>query len=121
MPLTETGADQAASRACQSKAVPQSHSARQGQIVGFLSTEQANSALQYTQSQLGMTINPDYLANVRSLVHLDGGAQGARSIYLVPQGMTVRTGDRVEVIGGRLDPDLPCHYIPNIITRDLSR
>lgn len=106
---------------CQGKPVPESHLARQGHIVGFLSTEQANNALQRTQSELGMTINPDYLANVRSLVHLDRAPQGSRTIYLVPQGMTVRTGDRVAVIGGRLDPNLSCHYIPNIITRDLSR
>jgi hypothetical protein len=121
MPLIETGTEQATSPACQGKALPQSHVVRRGQIVGFLSTEQANNALQYTQSQSGMTISPEYVANLRSLVHLDGAAAGSRSIYLVPQNMTVRNGDRVEVIGGRLDPNLPCHYIPNIITRDLSR
>jgi hypothetical protein len=32
-----------------------------------------------------------------------------------------RVGDRVEIIGGRLDPNLPCAYIPNLITRDLSQ
>jgi hypothetical protein len=38
-----------------------------------------------------------------------------------PQGMNVRVGDRVEVIGGHLDPNLPCHYIPKMITRELSQ
>ncbi len=122
MPLTETGSDQTTTTtACQGKSMPYSHPAQQGQIVGFLSQEQADKTLQFTQSKLGMTISPDYLANVRSLVHLDGGAQGSRFIYLVPQGIDARVGDRVEVIGGRLDPKHPCHYIPNIITRDLSQ
>jgi hypothetical protein len=90
-------------------------------VVGFLNPEQADNAMQRTQAQLGRTINPDYLSNVRSLVHLDGGVQGSRYIYLVPQGMNVRMGDRVEVIGGRIDPNLPCQYVPALITRDLSQ
>jgi hypothetical protein len=81
-------------------------------VVGFLSPEQAANVLQRTQANLGRTINPDYLANVRSLVHLDGEVQGSRYIYLVPQGMNVHMGDRVDVIGGRIDPNLPCQYVP---------
>jgi hypothetical protein len=122
LPLIESG-DRAQTdvTACQSKPFPFSHQARQGQVVGFLTLEQADNAVQRTQTQLGMTINPDYLSNVRSLVHLDGGVQGSRYIYLVPQGMNVRIGDRVEVVGGLIDPNLPCHYIPALITRDLSQ
>lgn len=123
LPLIETSTDQAQTdvKACQAKPFQFSHSARQGEVVGFLSPEQADNAVQRTQAQLGRTINPDYLSNVRSLVHLDGGVQGSRYIYLVPQGMNVRVGDRVEIIGGRVDPNLPCHYIPALITRDLSQ
>jgi len=123
LPLIETSTDQAQTdmKACQAKPFPFSHPARQGEVVGFLSPEQADNAVQRTQAQLGRTINPDYLSNVRSLVHLDGGVQGSRYIYLVPQGMSVRMGDRVEVIGGRIDPNLPCQYVPALITRDLSQ
>jgi hypothetical protein len=123
LPLIETSADRAQTDviACQAKPFPFSHPAQQGEVVGILTPEQADNLLQRTQTQLGMTINPDYLPNVRSLVHLDGGMQGSRYVYLVPQGMNVRIGDRVEVIGGRIDPNLPCHYIPNLITRDLSQ
>jgi len=121
--LIETSADRAQTDviACQAKPFPFSHPAQQGQVVGILTPEQADNLLQRTQTQLGMAINPDYLPNVRSLVHLDGAVQGSWYVYLVPQGMNVRIGDRVEVIGGRIDPNLPCHYIPNLITRDLSQ
>ena len=64
-----------------------------------------------------MAINPDFLANLRSLVHLDGGLEGTRGVYLVPQGVNVRIGDHVDVVGGHVDPGLPCHYIPNLIVR----
>jgi hypothetical protein len=123
LPLIETSADRAQTEAtaCQAKPFPFSHPPQQGQVVGFLTPEQADDVLQRTQRQLGMTINPDYLPNARSYVHLDGGVQGSRYVYLVPQGMNVRVGDRVEIIGGRLDPNLPCAYIPNLITRDLSQ
>jgi len=123
LPLIETSTDQAQTdvKACQARPFPFSHPARQGEVVGFLNPEQADNAMQRTQAQLGRTINPHYLSNVRSLVHLDGGVQGSRYIYLVPQGMNVRMGDRVEVIGGRIDPNLPCQYVPALIARDLSQ
>ena len=64
-----------------------------------------------------MAINPDYLANPRSLVHLDGSPDGSRSVYLVPNGVTVALGDHVQVAGGHVDASLPCHYIPNLVTK----
>jgi hypothetical protein len=77
--------------------------------------------MQQTQAELRMAINPDYIGNVRSLVHLDGSPEGSRYVFLVPQGMNVRIGDRVEVISGRVDSNLPSHYIPTLITRGLSQ
>lgn len=121
MPLTRPTTDQAEpdQTTCRVKPLPVAGSPRRGQVVGFLSTDQANTALQRTQANLGMEISPDYIGNVRSLVHVDGAAQGARTIYLVPKGTSVHIGDRVELIGGHVDPNLPCHYIPNLITRGL--
>lgn len=86
-----------------------------GQIVGFLSSDQAGKVLQNTQFSSRMAISPDYLANVRSLVHLDGRPDGSKTVYLVPQGMTVRIGEQVDVVSGHVDPSLPCHYVPNLI------
>ncbi|MBY0380414.1 MAG: hypothetical protein K2W78_00615 [Xanthobacteraceae bacterium] len=88
-----------------------------GRVVGFLTIEQASRLLQNTQFTSRMAINPDYLANVRSLVHLDGDQDGSRSVYLVPSGLTVKMGDHVQLAGGHVDLGLPCHYIPNLITK----
>ncbi len=103
--------------ACHSNARAFGGASGRGQVVGFLTSDQAAKLLQSTQFTLRMAINPDYLANVRSLVHLDGSPEGTRFVYLVPQGMTVQIGDRVDVVGGRIDTSLPCHYIPNLIVR----
>jgi hypothetical protein len=100
---------------CQGNAASFAGPSGRGEVVGFLSSDQALKLLQNTQFSSRMAINPDFLANVRSLVHLQGSLDGARTIYLVPQGTNVRIGDHVEVVGGHVDPSLPCHYIPNLI------
>ncbi|MGA8359837.1 MAG: hypothetical protein WB772_21090, partial [Xanthobacteraceae bacterium] len=61
------------------------------------------------------------ISNVRTLVHLDGSVEGSRFLYIVPKGMTVWPGDRVEVAAGHVDANLPCHYIPNLVVRDFSQ
>jgi hypothetical protein len=86
-----------------------------GEVVGFLTPDQAARLLQNAQFSSRMAINPDFLTNVRSLVHLEGAPDGMRTVYLVPRGTNVRIGDHVEVVGGHVDPSLPCHYVPNLI------
>jgi len=106
--------------ACQGNAAAFAGASGRGQVVGFLSSDQAVRLLQDTQFSSHIAINPDFLANARSLVHMDGGLDGTRKVYVVPSGMNVRIGDRVEVVGGHVDPSLPCHYIPNLIVRIAS-
>lgn len=103
--------------ACQVNATSFSGASGSGEVVGFLSTDQALRLMQSTQFTSHLAINPDYVANVRSLVHLNGSIEGSRFVYLVPKDMTVRIGYHVDVAGGHLDPSLPCHYMPNLITR----
>ena len=86
-----------------------------GQIVGFLTPDQTMHLLESTQRSAGMTINPNYVANVRALVKVDGGPD--RVVALVPNGLIVHPGNRVEFAGGHVDPTLPCHYLPNLITK----
>ena len=92
-----------------------------GRVVGFLTPDQALRTMQNTQFMKRMAINPDYISNVRTLVHLDGSVEGSRFLYIVPKGMTVWPGDRVEVAAGHVDANLPCHYIPNLVVRDFSQ
>jgi hypothetical protein len=124
LPLTGTpAADQSSNEiaSCHGNAAAFAGPSGRGQVVGFLTSDQAAKLLQNTQFSSRMLINPDFLANVRSLVHLEGSPDGTRSVYLVPQGMIVRIGDHVEVVGGHVDPSLPCHYIPNLVVRIQSQ
>jgi hypothetical protein len=106
---------------CHANAAAFAGASGRGKIVGFLSPDQALKLLQNTQFSSRMAINPDFLTNLRSLVHLEGSLDGTQAVYLVPQGMNVRIGDNVEVVGGHVDPSLPCHYIPNLIVRSQSQ
>jgi len=96
---------------------PYPNQTKQGQVVGFLREDQAMRLLQTTQANTRMAINPDYVNNLRALVHVDGSLEGSKFVVLVPQGLSVRPGSRIEFVGGHADPALPCHYVPNLIDR----
>jgi len=118
MPLVATApVEQTNIASCNANAAAFAGASGRGKIVGFLSPDQALRLLQNTQFSSRMAINPDFLTNLRSLVHLDGSLDGTQAVYLVPQGMNVRIGDNVEVVGGHVDRGLPCHYMPNLIVR----
>jgi hypothetical protein len=59
-----------------------------------------------------MYINPDYVDNIRVFVHVDGTRDGAWTVVLLPHGLAVQTGDRVEFTVVYSDPSRPCHYVP---------
>jgi hypothetical protein len=86
---------------------------RTGRVVRFLSAQEALDLVQVSQQLANGTLDPDYLTQQR--VALDGGAT-----VLVPHSMTVRLGDTVEFAGGHRATHLPCHYVPNLISRVIA-
>jgi hypothetical protein len=92
---------------------------RQGQVLGRLTKDQADRMIQVTQAYLDMLISPRYLDNMSIFVHLDGTREGAWIMALLPAGLSVQAGDRVEMLGAHLDPSALCHYIPTLVLRVL--
>jgi hypothetical protein len=88
-----------------------------GRVVAFVSAQQALETIKYTQALVGGNISPDYLTQRRVLVEVGTGAAMPRPTVIVPDGMTVRVGDKVEYTGGHRARGLPCHFIPNVISR----
>jgi hypothetical protein len=88
-----------------------------GKIIGFLSQSEASDLLQRTEMQLRARINPHYLTNLRAVVEPSGFSGGRRYIAIVPKTLAVRVGDQIEYAGGYTDTSMPCHYIPNLISR----
>jgi hypothetical protein len=86
-----------------------------GAAVRFLSPQEAANLLQTTQARAGMAINPNYLANRRAVIRVNGGPAGRTVVALVPLGMDIRPGDQVDRQRGYVDSSLPCHYVPNLI------
>jgi hypothetical protein len=89
---------------------------RRGQVLGQLTRDQANRLIQITQANRDMYISPDYVGNIRVFIHIDGTRDGAWSVVLLPHGLAVQSGDRVEFTLTHLDPFRPCHYIPSLVS-----
>lgn len=81
-----------------------------GRVIRFLTPQQALALVERSQAHANGTIDPDYLTQQRAV--LDIG-----KTVLVPHNMMVNIGDTVEFVGGHRAPHLPCHYIPNLISR----
>ena len=114
LPLVDTpGSQLTTAPACQGGYIYSPERTGTGTVARFLTQDEALRWIQETQLRSRMAINPDYISNARILVQLDGHVSGTLILYVVPQGMNIRVGDRVQVESGRVDPDLPCHYIPN--------
>jgi hypothetical protein len=85
-------------------------------VTSFVSPEQALAATQAVEAQLGAKISPSYL----SLPHV--AAEGYpnssfKTLAAIPQQMTVKIGDVVELNARYRDAGLPCHFIPWTINR----
>lgn len=89
----------------------------QGTVMSFEDRATSLARIQRTEAQSGGKIDPDYIDNQRVAVRMMGGRY---QVFLVPKTMTVHLGDRVTVQGGYRNINLPCNYIPNLITADLG-
>jgi hypothetical protein len=89
---------------------------RRGQVLGQLTKEQADRLILITQANADMYISPDYVDNIRVYVHVDGTRDGAWLVALLPRGLAVQSGDRVEFTPSHLDPFRACHYIPHLVS-----
>ncbi len=88
-----------------------------GRVIGFLSAEESAAMIEFTQKRMRGAISPDYVRQRRARV---ADVRGALRTVLVPDHFTVRIGDIVEYANGHRAPGLPCHYIPNVISRVIA-
>ena len=84
-----------------------------GTVIRFQTPDAARADIPNREARLGGAIDPRYLNDQRAVVRQDNGKV---QIFDVPQGLTVRVGERVRVIGSYRSKASPCSYIPILIT-----
>ena len=84
-----------------------------GIVIRFQTPDAARADIPNREARLGGSIDPRYLNDQRAVVRQDNGKV---QIFDVPQGLMVRVGERVRVIGSYRSKDFPCSYIPILIT-----
>jgi hypothetical protein len=88
-----------------------------GVVMSFYDQATALNMIQVTQAQNHGKIDPDYVDNLRVQLRLPNGKP---LVALVPKSMTVHVGDHVTFQGGYRVANLPCNYIPSLLTADLG-
>lgn len=88
-----------------------------GRVIAFEDRPTSLARIQLTQRQSGGLIDPAYVDNLR--VHVDLG-NGRIRVLLVPKGMTVNIGDLITWQNAYRNLNLPCNYIPNLISTDMG-
>lgn len=115
-----------AEAAPQTQAAPQApvcalHQARgpapmgQGTIIGLQDASLAHDDIPRREARQGGAIDPHYLDDQRAMVRQDDGRVQA---FDVPKGMPVHVGDRVSLQNSYQNVELPCSYVPILITAD---
>jgi hypothetical protein len=96
---------------------PQPTQRGSGTVVSFEDHTTSLRRIERTQASVGGQIDPDYIANQRAIVRVGNGRY---VVFIVPKTMQVHLGDRVLVQNGYRNINLPCNYIPQLITADLG-
>jgi hypothetical protein len=89
-----------------------------GLVTSFLTDEQVSAATRSVEAQTGAKVNPAYLRLRHVSVRY---AQSLETIAAVPENMSVKIGDTVELKFRHRDPSLACHFIPVTINRLLAQ
>ncbi len=88
-----------------------------GSVVGFEPPAISLARIKTTEREWGGLIDPDYIDNPRVAVRL---RDGAVQVFLEPKSIPVHVGDRVTVQNAFRNLNLPCDYVPPLITADLG-
>lgn len=84
-----------------------------GTIIGLQTPAFARADIPRRKARLGGAIDPRYLDDLRAVVRQDDGRVQA---FDVPQGMTVKVGERVTLHDSYRSTAFPCSYIPILVT-----
>jgi hypothetical protein len=87
---------------------------RRGQVQRELTERDKARSRDIGETRSDLHISPGYQEFRTVGVFTDGGKRAAVAL---PQGMSVRIGDRLEFQVAHLDPARPCHFIPNVAVR----
>jgi hypothetical protein len=115
-PQTEPPRDEPTQRDCERQLAAEPKQLT-GRVTGFLSGRQALAITQRVEAQLGAKINPAYTSLERVNIELTLSGGSGFTLAAIPDGMTVKIGDLVEINSRYKDPSLPCHFIPWMVNR----
>ena len=88
-----------------------------GRVIEFMPSQQALAATRVMEAQLKAKISPAYLPLPRINVEAYPRNGGWNGMVALPEGMTVKIGDVIEVATRYRDPEMPCNFIPWTVTR----
>ncbi len=88
-----------------------------GRVTALLSGEEASARTERIEAQLGVKISPDYVSLERARVERTLPDGKRSTVVAIPEHLTLKIGDLVEIKSRHKDPSLPCHFIPWIINR----
>ena len=114
-PIGNAQADPAP-QACELK-IPDVGQEVSGQVVRFLTTQEALAMIQINEAHLHGNVSPDYITQRRVSVEVGPAGNKRVTTAIVPDGLAVRVGDTVQFINVHRARGLPCHYIPPLISR----
>jgi hypothetical protein len=91
-----------------------------GRVTSFLAGEAASARVREIEAELGAKMSPAYVALNRVTVVAYPPSDSWSTMAAIPEGLTVKIGDLVELKSRYRDQSLPCHFIPWTINRLLD-